>query len=366
MSKRFLRRTAMGAVFLLPVALLFFAYANATPPGAGSNAGAGESGRSDPQSAERAAAAKRYEVPETNDVQQLIDYIDSLKAYEPTSYPDSLRHRALGPEAAFKAAKKIVELKPEEGSDAHKLATGIILYHRVATVGEASDAERAAVIKEAIDRVASKKAEEVERRDVGLVIRMADILERTGHFEEATQVNRTFGKHFSVSSDPDLAGLGREFQASARRTSLPGHEMKLEGTTFEGEKFDWESYRGKVVLVDFWATWCGPCLASMPNIKRIHERYSDRGFDVVGISIDDDRGALGAFLAREQLPWTTLHEAGASGHPIADHYGIMAIPTTVVVDRKGKVVALDVHGVELERMIEDLLGGEEASKEEDT
>ncbi len=130
-----------------------------------------------------------------------------------------------------------------------------------------------------------------------------------------------------------------------------GQTLEIDGPTIDGFPFDWASYRGRVVLVDFWATWCGPCREELPNVKRCYEKYHDRGFDVVGISLDQDLDTLKEFLASEQIPWVNLFDATSHGwdNPIAARYGIKSIPAPILVDREGKVVSTTAHGPDLER-----------------
>jgi thiol-disulfide isomerase/thioredoxin len=124
----------------------------------------------------------------------------------------------------------------------------------------------------------------------------------------------------------------------------------------QGKPHTLQQYRGKVVLLDFWATWCAPCRAELPNVKALYAKYKDQGFAVLGVSLDEDRGALETFVKREGMDWPQLFEGKSWRSEIAQRYGVTAIPRTVLLDRQGVIRRVDARGEALEQAVAELVG----------
>ncbi|WP_166829209.1 TlpA family protein disulfide reductase [Thalassoroseus pseudoceratinae] len=240
-----------------------------------------------------------------------------------------------------------------------QLANNYLLQIRIQSVGELSEKERDELID---DVLASAEKDGLTRENFRPAYTLAQTLERSGATKAAIDVYNRLAKIAKSSDDEDIAGFAGTLEGTARRLGLMGDTMKLVGKTVDDKPFDWDSYRGKVVLVDFWATWCGPCLAEIPNMMKNYEAYHEKGFDIVGINQDDNQLAVQKFLTEQELPWTTVW---AEGQPNAEFYGINAIPQMILVDKEGKVVALNLRGPQLGEKLREMLGEPAPVKEKD-
>jgi thiol-disulfide isomerase/thioredoxin len=165
---------------------------------------------------------------------------------------------------------------------------------------------------------------------------------------------------YKNSGNEDLMSIVPMLEGIARRMALPGNPIQVTGTLLDGSPFNWDAYRGKVVLVDFWATWCGPCRAEVPNVIKMYQAYHDKGFDVVGISLDDKPEDAQKYIEQTGIPWVTLFNQDPAQrgweHPLATYYGITGIPRAILVDQAGNVVSMMARGKNLETELRKLLG----------
>jgi thiol-disulfide isomerase/thioredoxin len=221
------------------------------------------------------------------------------------------------------------------------------LMARIDSLFDASPAERKALVADMQKHFAAQGAK-LDQDQSGLAMRVLRDLEETDK-PLAASAYRDLGKLFAAASDAGVARSGKLMVGAGKRLSLVGQPMTLKGTTTDGKAFDLAQMKGKVVLVDFWATWCGPCKAELPNMKKLYEKYHKDGFDIIGVSLDDKEKTLVLFIDQQKLPWPSIFEGAGA---VADDYGIMSIPVAILVGRDGRVISLDARGAELDRLLE--------------
>ncbi len=162
-----------------------------------------------------------------------------------------------------------------------------------------------------------------------LLLTRAQMLEETD-----PEAARTIYDLIASDPHPDLAASAR---TARQLLDLRKEPLELEFTALDGRKVNLADYRGKVVLLDFWATWCQPCVEELPRIKAAWEKFHARGFEILGISLDRDRAALERFLAKHDMTWPQFFDGQGWDNALAKRFDIRGIPALWLVGRDGRL-----------------------------
>jgi thiol-disulfide isomerase/thioredoxin len=134
-----------------------------------------------------------------------------------------------------------------------------------------------------------------------------------------------------------LGDAKEQAQAQLRKLNMLGKPLELSFKSLEGKQISMKDFAGKVVLVDFWATWCGPCRAALPEVKAVYNKYHDKGFEILGISFDKEKEALTSFIKEENLKWPQYFDGLGWDNKLGQKFEISSIPTVWLVDKQGKL-----------------------------
>jgi thiol-disulfide isomerase/thioredoxin len=153
-----------------------------------------------------------------------------------------------------------------------------------------------------------------------------------------------------------IEATSAKFDARRKLLALEGKPLAFQGATPNGTVLSSDTYKGKVVLVNFWATWCGPCKEELPKLKKLYAQYHAQGLEIVGVSCDNDGQALVKFMGQNRdMTWPQLFDASQPGwHALANQYGINQIPAMFLIDRKGVLRSAEAHD-KLDKLIPELI-----------
>jgi len=168
-------------------------------------------------------------------------------------------------------------------------------------------------------------------------------------------------KAINKAMDPSIANSSYVKELAEREIILgkvlpgqPAPEFTQNDST--GKPISLSSFKGRVVLVDFWASWCGPCRAENPNVVAAYKKYNAKGFTVLGVSLDSDKGKWIEAIAKDGLTWTHVSDLSGWFNAAAKQYGVMSIPANFLIDKEGKIIGSDLRGEALDKKLEEVLG----------
>ena len=160
--------------------------------------------------------------------------------------------------------------------------------------------------------------------------------------------------------DKSIANTKMVQLANKRVNDIKGTTVGYTATNFsqstpEGKKVSLTDFRGKYVLIDFWASWCRPCRMENPNVVAAYNRFKDKGFTVLGVSLDSNRDPWLAAIQQDNLTWTHVSDLKGWGNEVGKLYGVTGIPQNFLIDKEGKIVAKDLRGAALDEKLAEII-----------
>lgn len=220
--------------------------------------------------------------------------------------------------------------------------------------------------KDKAKKVLEEMIEKGEKEGKGITEELADGLEFVLQYaeyaldkEDVAKVYERALNLFKNADDEGIVRSGKMLEGTLRRAQLPGNEMLVGGTFIDDTEYKAEDYAGKTVLIDFWATWCGPCRGEIPNVKKLYAYYHEKGFEIIGISSDRDVETLKKFIEKEEMPWKQMMRDKAlvaDGQTMGSYYGVTGIPTMILIGPDGKVITVNARGAALGKALAEIYG----------
>lgn len=160
---------------------------------------------------------------------------------------------------------------------------------------------------------------------------------------------------------PGLSGPHIINQGDASIT-LGQKALEFQVKDMDGKELSLSQYKGKWVLLDFWAVWCGPCRREMDSVLEVYKKYHDKGFEIIGISLDRNAGQLKEYIAKKSIPWRQYYDGNGWRNAVAVKYKVHSIPYTYLINPEGIIVGRRLRGPYLEKAIKDAFESQNIDK----
>ena len=288
----------------------------------------------------------------------------SLNVYEShVNWSYAPEHMYGSPEAAITTFENVLERYPDDRRFFDLYPLLVTLYTKVGNE-QSADA-----------MIARLKSADMIPDDKGYYS-VRDILKESGLYEEMLEIFKAAEQR---QPDAEII-LGRlayiyerlgntELAEVYHRKTDPKYELwgkpvsDFSATDLDGNPISLQDYRGKVVLLDFWGVWCGFCIDEMPNLKSVYATYKDQGFDIIGVSLDDEEAALRDYLKENDIQWRQIYSGERwKDDPLAQQYEITGVPEQWLIDRDGTLITHKARGEDLEQFVVEALKDKSADR----
>ena len=185
----------------------------------------------------------------------------------------------------------------------------------------------------------------------------AMLLEASSLVEDAKEKKAILAELVALK-DAKFAPIVNRAMGQLKKLEALGKPVAIKFKSLDGREVDLAKMKGKVVLIDFWATWCGPCVAEIPNVKKTYAKLHKQGFEIVGISLDSSEQKLTDYVNKNSMSWPQYFDGKGWNNTLAKEYGISSIPAMWLVDKKGNLVDMNARSG-LEGKVEKLLTQEQ-------
>lgn len=237
-----------------------------------------------------------------------------------------------------------------------------LLYNEYDSLEQVGNKEAMSRVEKSIEQMEHESRQEVYgsfvKANPGSAVALFALKEYAGYDIDPSKVEPLFvALPVSAKTWPSAKTLKERIEVS-KKTAVGSYALNFTQRDTLGKAVSLSSFRGKYLLVDFWASWCGPCRKENPNLVNVFNKYKDKNFTILGVSLDRP-GAKDKWLAaiqKDNLKWTQVSDLKYWDNEVAKLYGITAIPQNLLLDPQGKIIAKNLRGQDLEKKLKELLG----------